>query len=653
MEERMESTLRLFKALPIKTKKRETNDELMGKTIRRGFVFAPEVIANYSNYDELIRLVEKTIGLTSEQMNSSFHKSWTKVKEADIEQLVVEQIAHYLTTYGKEDPELYLIEKGIQWGVDDLSTKVADLDDIEMDKVQNANYVYIPNEVLNLPDIGAIQLVVIKGHTKEELTEKLLALLESGIALGEDTIQAAVEVAMFVGLNDFERVKNKEVKAVLYDHSGLFPENPIEFLRFVIFKATSTTLLIKSPELLQSVKGSNNLNITKVFGDYEKKYGLERLAEIFYRFKPIFLAFRTNERMKVVVNKVRRLAVKNHKPLPEDFLNTITARIGNGEEIITSKLQSELSRVNIFRKIRLAYALKFRTKNVESILYRIRNGKGYATAFSFGSKNEAEVVLNIVLDSIAQDVSKNVGGKKIYIPKYVNYSLPATEKQFTGNFPSGTYVSIPNDMVAGIHWNNVKQHRVDLDLSLIAETGKIGWDGYYRTDDRDVLFSGDVTDARNGASELFYVKKQARKAFIVFVNYYNFDAEVEVPYKILVAKEAVKDFKNNYMVNPNNIVAITNSVINQKQKIIGLLVTAMTGNRFYFAETSIGKSITSGSSKFVTHSRKYLLDFYENTIALRDILVKAGAEVVSEKEEADIDLSPETLEKDSILTILK
>ena len=56
---------------------------------------------------------------------------------------------------------------------------------------------------------------------------------------------------------------------------------------------------------------------------------------------------------------------------------------------------------------------------------------------------------------------------------------------------------------------------------------------------------------------------------------------------------------------------------------------------------------------------EYLLDFYENTISLKDILEKSGAKIVNDKENIDdednidIDLSPEVLEKDSILNLLK
>lgn len=655
----MESIIKLFKALPIEVNKKKTNKGLMKKTIGFGFVFAPEVVANYSNYDELIKLVRETIGMSDKELNNAFHKSWVKIKDANIEDLVVEQLAHYMTTYGKEDPERYLEEKGIEWEVDELSTKVADLKDIEMDKIYDENYVYIPAEKLKIPkiDVKGFPLVVIKGYTKEELKKKILDLLNSGIALNEDTLKNILDVAAFIEIveKDIQKIKNKEAKSLLYDYLGLFPENPIEFLRFAVYKSSNKTLLIKNKDLIEEIKSKDNFNVLKLFNDYDRKYGIKRLAEIFYRFKPIFLAFRTNKRLKTITNKIRKLAVNYHKPMPEDYLNAITSKLKNGKKLNVKELKEELKKVNVFRKIRLAYALKFRTGNVKSILYRIRNGKGYATNFEFNEQEKAQKILDIVVDSVVEDVAKNVKEKKIYIPEYVNYTLPATEKQFTGYFPSGTCITIPKDMVFGIHWKNVRNNVIDLDLSLISlKTGKVGWDSYYRTENKNVLFSGDITDAKKpcGATELFYVQRQAKNVMILFVNYYNFEDKREVPFKILVAKEQVKDFRENYMVNPNNVVAIANSKINKKQKMIGLVATANNETKFYFAETNIGRSITSSESEFAEHSRKYLFEFYKNAISLREILEKAGAQLVKQKEKAEIDLSPENIEKDTILKFL-
>ncbi len=634
----MKSTIRLFKAVPIKTKIKKgqilsPSKEILEKTIKRGFVFAPEVIYNNSEKAllELIEFIEEEVGLTAEQMNSSFHKSWQKVRDASIEQLVLEQLIHYITTYGFERLGIY-----------------------------DKDSVYIPNEKLEIPELKeGITLVVIKGYTKEELKEKLLALLQTGIALSKDTIDDVTDVATYVELNETEiaNIKNKEVKIALYDFLDLIPENPVEFLRYLIYKTISKTLLIKDKATIEEIKITKNLSINALFVKYKKQYGLKRLAEIFYRFKPIFLAFRTNTQLRTIVNKIRRLAKKYHKPMKVDYLNEVTAIIKKTDDLDLEKLEEALSKVNVFRKIRLAYALKFRTKDdISSILYKIRNGRGYATTFNFRNKATAQGILDVVLESIVKDIKPNVKGKKICIPEYVTYTLPATEKQFTGDFPSGTYVTIPRDMVFGVHWENVDHHRIDLDLSLMNATiGKIGWDSSYRTGDRSVLFSGDITDAPKpkGASELFYVKRQDMGTYILFVNYFNYDEKIEVPFKIVVAKEQITYFKSNYMLDPNNVVAISKTKINQQQKMLGLLVTTPDECRFYYAETNIGKGITSSETEFAEHSRKYLFDFYRNSISLNEVLELAGAKIVTDKVNCDIDLSPESLEKATIISLLK
>ena len=222
------ATITLFKALPVKIKKKKKpSKELLRETVKRGFVFSPEVISNYPE-TELLSLA-KDIGLSPEQINTSFHKSWKKVRDTDIKQLIVEQIIHYFSTYGLERLGIY-----------------------------NKDLIYIPDEELKIPKtkMKNINLVVIKGYTKGELKMKLLKLLSSGIALKEDTITAVVDVALFIGLDegDVETIKNKEVRVVMYEYLNIIPDNPIEFLRYVTFIVTDSSLLIKSRELIEKIK---------------------------------------------------------------------------------------------------------------------------------------------------------------------------------------------------------------------------------------------------------------------------------------------------------------------------------------------------------------------------------------------------------------
>src|SRR5262249_27509431 len=152
-------------------------------------VFAPEIVYSYPDIAPLIAMVDKVYGRSPEDLNQSFHKSWAKVRDASIAQLVIEQLIHYFTTYGFEALGMY-----------------------------DQDSVYIPNEQLDIPALTeGIKLVVIKGYTKRELKEKLLGLLSTGIALHADTIRDAFEVAGFVGMTDadIEAVKNKEMKTAL------------------------------------------------------------------------------------------------------------------------------------------------------------------------------------------------------------------------------------------------------------------------------------------------------------------------------------------------------------------------------------------------------------------------------------------------------
>lgn len=628
----MKSTISLFKAVPIKIrKKKNPSKELLEKTIAMGFVFAPEVVYNYSKTElyDLIKIVECEAGLSAVKMNAAFHKSWNKVATAPMLQLLMEQLIHYITTYGFDAMGIYSEES-----------------------------VYIPNERLDVPELknkAGINLVVIKGLTVDELKEKVLKILRSGIALKEQTskdLMHIIDTQVKLTIEEVESIKNKELKIMFYDKYETVPSSPVEFLRYVVYKSTGKTLLIKDKETVEKVKVNEKTETINLFRRYRNANGFERLAEVFNRFKPIFLAFKTNQSLNGYINKISKLSKTHHKAMSEDYLNNVTANIKK-ESLDLEKLKIELKKVNIFRKIRLAYALKYRTKDVSSILYKIRNGKGFATSFKFDYGIAAIVAYRIVQDSIIEDMAANVKGKKIYIPKNVTYAVPATEKQFTGQFPSGSYVVVPKDMIFGIHWENTDR-RIDLDLSLMnISVGKIGWDSYYRSDGGDILFSGDVTDAPKpkGASELFYVKKQADQQYLLSVNFYNFEEDT-VSCKIVIAQEERKNIPKNYMVNPNNVVGISNVEINQKQKILGLLVTTAKECRFYFSECNVGGSITSSNTEFMEHSRKYIRDFYKNTITLNSLLVKAGAILVEDKEDCDVDLSCESLSRATIIGLL-
>ena len=94
----------------------------------------------------------KKEALNGNDLNKTFHKSWKKIKDSSRYELFLEQITHYISTYGSN----FQAE------------------------------VYIPSEELNIPE--KLTYKVVKSYPEKELIKKCFDLLISGLALKEETI---------------------------------------------------------------------------------------------------------------------------------------------------------------------------------------------------------------------------------------------------------------------------------------------------------------------------------------------------------------------------------------------------------------------------------------------------------------------------------
>ena len=206
-------------------------------------------------------------------------------------------------------------------------------------------------------------------------------------------------------------------------------------------------------------------------------------------------------------------------------------------------------------------------------------------------------------------------------------------------------------MIFGVWWTNTNHHRIDLDLHAIAlNGGTIGWDSSYRTE--NALFSGDITDAPKGATELVYIDKNYEDTILLTLNYYNFREDTPVPFKIIVAEEHPNSFGKNYTIDPNHIRSVVNSVINVQQKVIGLGTVKDGECRFYFTENDLGNTISVRGHAYMTFAREYLAGFATTQVTLNEVLEKVGAKIVHEPTKKSIDLSPEALERDTFINLL-
>lgn len=617
------STLRLFKSLPIESRQqRPVCEETLRSTVPFGYVLDPEIQAD----ENVLNTINDLVGISGEQANATFHKSWEKVRTADIEQLVLEQIMHYFTTYGFRS-----------LGINDPSS------------------IYIPNEKLELPEItDDISLTYIRSMTRDELLDAIVRL-GSGIALHEKSLYDIMAIVQEMGFEPdlIERVGNYELMARLCGHFNVVPRKPVDFLRYVVFLVTGSSLLIKNDNLIALIKEGKADQQARL--DRCLEQAPEDLASIFYRYKPIFLALKSLSKNKTFFNRLRKQAVKQHRPLPVDYLNSVTSQIRRGT-IDFCELERRIEKATVFRKIRLAYALQYRLNAGKSIVYLVRNGRGWATDFDWPEKLHDNTLraFRIVRESLIENLRPQVDGKIIYIPDTMSYALPATEKQFAGPFPFGSYVTNERDTVFGIQWFNVGGRRIDLDLSLMSAEGKIGWDAAYRG--KNALFSGDITDAPrpNGATELFYVK-QGTYPQLVLCNYFNFSASKPVDAKILVACDTPKKLKQNHMIDVNKVVAKADITVDKLQTVLGMVLTVDGQTRFYFGNVSVGCTISSADTGQLKHAREFLTDKFASLMDFGSMLAEAGAKIVNSRP-ADgefVDLSPENLIKSSVLSLIQ
>lgn len=623
--------LRLFKSYLSEDKKE--NIEFSEEAMKFG------ILINKDVNESIIKEAISQYGKDGEKWNQTFHKDFEIVKNAPIEDLIAQQMIHYITTYGFESLGFF-----------------------------DNDLVYIPNEKLEIPELdinSGVEFIIIKPITTNELTDKLMILLTSGIALSEQTIQDIMVLSDYIDKDRFDEISNREVKITLYDKYNIMPGNPDEFFRYLIFKTTGETLKINNKKMIEEIKHSNKEVALKMFESYlSKKNGYEKLSSIFLRNKNLFLAFKVdkNENKELatninkIINKLRKLAVNNHKPLSKNILDSLTD--GN-IDIDLDKLFEALDNITLFREIRIVNGILYRLKGNNNIVYRIRNGKSYVKTLENNDaiyEERLTTIYNEVYKHLVNRLSNKVKNKTIYIPKNITYAAPTSEKQFNGNIPDGSYLEIPREdnFIYGIHWTNLKksnvedstgfygeqtkagEERVDLDLKQMNKSAVFGWDASYRSESGNILFSGDMTNAPlpNGATELFYVNQNyGHGAFLITLNMFTSNSK-DVPFEFVIAKAThSSNTRVNYVLDPNNILEKIDMVVkkSERQKVVGFITIGDT-IRFYFNDFSAGASVaTSRKDNITMGAFDYLQSYSKIQLKLNDILKEAGA-ILTEKE---------------------
>lgn len=579
-------TLKLFNAVQEKdsTKNIFVSEE--------GYILEPKALWAK---DEITKFYKQE-KLTGNDLNKTFHKSWEKVLNSSRLELAIEQIMHYLSTYGSDFQD----------------------------------EVYIPDEVLNVPDVK-LSFKVIKALSKKELITKCLSLLESGIALQEETLNdilTALVDELDYSFTGKENIRNREAIIKIADLYNVLPTDTTEFLRYIIYKTTGESLLIKNEKTIDAIEESN-YNPTVQF----KKFGLSRLAEVFNRFKPLFLAFKP--KCRKTINKISKLSKTYHKPLSTNPLNQATQRLLSKED------QKWLDNATPFALFKALSACYSRKEGQDSFVYRIRNGKSWL-ADAETKKTIVTKNYNFLLKYL--QFRFDLSEKKIYLPEDVEYALPTSEKLFVGNIPTGTKF-YGDRLAVGVYWKD-SWGATDLDLSGLNTSGKVGWNSDY-CQQESLVYSGDITSAPKGAVEYLYANDSLQDNTLILNNVYSGKSTCD--YKIVIGRG--DDVTKNYMMNPNKVFAEIKCTSVQKSNILGALFPEEDRQCFVLLNFGRGNCRVSENTSQSAKAIKALFQQWKNPLKLRDILVTLGAEVVLDSSVADIDLSLSNLQKDTFISL--
>ncbi|MBR1927542.1 MAG: hypothetical protein IJ840_07335 [Bacteroidales bacterium] len=588
---------------------------LQTEALKRGYMIHPDIL----NEDVAAFVKSESI-----DPNSTFYKAWDDVVSKSRWELFLDQVAHYVSTYGSG----YTMEGNG----------------------------YVPNDGAEPPQMTRYTLI--RPISEDELYDRCVGLVSSGIALNSLTVKAVCEAIVdYITQRpeaevDIDSVRNREALSILSSALGQRPSDPVALLRFIVYESTGVTLLIKNADLVGRIKRTANQFDFNKLTEEEK----DALATVFYRFKDLLLAFRTHETRffdtvkkemvtepspsRKVINQIRRRAEKLHKPLRPGFWETVLA----GERPL-EEVESRLDSISAFKTVSLLQTVRERLLMMDSPskrMFLIRDGK----AFVAPVEEEAFKGLREYYSSLASLFERRLVGIlspkacAVRFPSKMTLSCPTSEKNFIGNYPFGSWYPLSENNFFGIYWRNEWGTR-DFDISFVSLGGtKIGWNADYH-DPAHAVYSGDMTNADPEASEIFYCKGTCDDG-IIFCNRYN--GEEGSRFRFFFGQQEITDLRQNYMVDPNSVDVNEDVVSGPRQMMLG----AVCGGKIFLMSFGVGNArVSSGmdaADKSAIIARKAAC-----FVELKPLLLKAGFREAAEGEHVELDL--ENLHKDTLIRL--
>ena len=563
---------------------------------KNGYIPHPDVVG--PEVDEFIK--EESFN-----PNTTFYRTWDEVTKKTRVEILVDQIIHYATTYGTDF--------------------MADA--------------WVPNrEPLFL---NYNQYKVITKTTPEELYKKAITLISSNVALSDDTIGCLLDFVVCMVNNGYEldinAVGNKDIRLMLSDRLGITPTTPTDMIRWLFHKFTGLATPIQSKENLRKISCSDlDINLADHFNEAQQVI----LSSMFRRYKRFFIAIKKGTKQNNnFINHLRKLADKHHTSFRPAFWDNLTNTRYCQLPDIKKALDGLDNNFKIIRLINMIATRRGCNKNAAGSMYLIRNGKIFIQPENIPAFDphwwniRAALILKLI---------HNIAPKKetyVKFPENINLACPTSERQFIGNIPIGSWCDMENPKCfIGIYWENGWGAH-DFDLHYASTSGmNYGWNGDYNG---EVVFSGDMTDAPGGASELFSFTHGVMPGVVTVNRYCGIPGS---RYKVFLGNGTGK--VESGMVDTNAIVFDSMLTSGAAEQVIGVVAD----NKFHFTSLqSINRQVPNYTDNPGILSA--IIHHFTNYLPLKPILIAAGYKIwnTGMEKEPDIDLS--TINRDTIIKL--
>lgn len=454
------------------------SNSLLLHALSRGVLINPDAFAGKTN-DEAQIITEYVIdkyGVDADKVNSTFYKRFSDVENRSELQLRMEQLLHYVSTYGTG-------REGVGAGYEPEFLR-----GVQMDVLNELTY------------IDAISLT--------ELRNKIKNMLTSGIAFSEVTQHNLLTIIQGLKLNlDYvDEISNREFMCRLCEECSLIPANFDEFTRYLFYLVTGSTLLIKSRETnIHLTWGSANgyRKAESVLEKYVATFGINKVAENITRYRKQYLILRKHFANKKLLNRALKLSKKLYKPRKQSALEHVA-----DSSVTVDDVKVAAKNATIFKLVKVWNALKAIKQNSKVHYYKIRNGKSY---LKVNDSTDGKPMLNYYRkqEVIVDELKHRLGdwsNKTFYIPQGISYAVPTSGKDFIGPLPYMSSYEIKGDVSLGVAWDEP----ADLDLHTHDLDGAhIGWNSSYNNN--GVVYSGDMTALNEYGYAAEFVKLTAGK----------------------------------------------------------------------------------------------------------------------------------------------